>query len=250
MPCLSLAPTVWIADLRRLGAAADRLAVLLSPTEHARSQRFAHDADRRRFITARALTRLAVAACFACRSRDVAIALEPGGRPRLDFGAAPPSLSIAHAGDLVAVALAAPAAIGVDVEPLDRRLDPDSLVPMVCSESESHALRALDPAARRERLLHLWTLKEACLKATGHGLAMDPRDVVFDFAADGRPVLTGHPHAAGTRQPVPHWAFTLHRDHAGHVVAVAQHSAPGHAPVTAPVLTAADRLLAALLIAQ
>lgn len=249
-PCPAFPPTVWIADLRRLGAAAERLAMLLSPEEQSRSLRFVHAADRRRFVTGRALARLAAASCLSCGPRDVAIVLEPGGRPGLDAGAASPSLSIAHAGELVAVALAARAAIGIDVEPIDRQLDLDGLAPLVCSEAESHAIRGLDPAARRERLLHLWTLKEACLKATGHGLSIEPREVVFEFRGDASPVLTNHPHASGPTRDVPHWSFVLLPDCAGHVLAVAQHWAPGDAPVAAPVIGAADRLLAPVLASQ
>jgi 4'-phosphopantetheinyl transferase len=69
--------------------------------------------------------------------------------------------------------LALGAAVGVDVEALDRttRLDP-GIADAYFALDEAAALRAIgDAARRREQFLWLWTLKEACIKATGRCLS-------------------------------------------------------------------------------
>jgi 4'-phosphopantetheinyl transferase len=229
--------TVWIASLERAGAAADAFAPLLTPPEADRRRSFLHESDRRRFTLGRALARLAAAHALGCDARAIAIALDASGRPRLAPGA--PALSIAHAGDLVAVALGTDGDVGVDVEPLDRALDVDTLVPLVCDPAEARALRALEPLARPARLLSLWSLKEACLKATGAGLSTDPRDVVFAFDAHGQPVAVRTPQTRTAAQG--RWIFTLRSGCAGHVLAVAVHASHTAA---APVFADASVLLA------
>jgi 4'-phosphopantetheinyl transferase len=232
--------TVWIASLERAGARSDQLACLLTREEAERRGAFLHDIDRRRFTLGRALARLAAAPALRCNPHEVAIALEASGRPRLAQRNAP-SLSIAHGGDLVVVALAATDDVGVDVEPLARTPAIDTLAPLVCSAAEAQALRALDPDAQARRFLSLWTLKEACLKATGAGLSGDPRDIEFDFDADAQPLALRVP-AASEGEPVRHWTFTLRPDCAGHVLAVAVRGAAPAA--TTPVFTDAGALLA------
>ena len=96
-------------------------------------------------------------------------------------------LSVAHSGDLVAVAVAT-APVGVDVEQLDGRPrelgggDPDALGRVVLADEERAALAAVHPAGRARAFLVAWTRKEAVTKAQGDGLRVPFRDVVV--AAD------------------------------------------------------------------
>lgn len=96
------------------------------------------------------------------------------GKPRLPGSEL--ELSISHAGQRVAVAVTSEAPIGVDIEPLDR--SPTALITGALALSERRTLAATMPRDRTTAFLHYWTRKEAILKATGHGLAIEPNEVV------------------------------------------------------------------------
>ncbi|NJC11470.1 4'-phosphopantetheinyl transferase [Micromonospora profundi] len=177
---------------------------LLSEPERARAESIHRRAARRRFTTATALLKVAVAvtsggspggveirrACPDCRRLH--------GRPVLAGGA--PYVSLSHSGDRVAVALCADAPVGVDVEQVDAGIDVDAMVPFVLGASEQPAFRAVrSRQARVEAFFRCWTRKEAVLKATGDGLRIPMREVTVGtpygparlIGFPGRPELPG-----------------------------------------------------------
>ena len=106
------------------------------------------------------------------------------GRPRSD---PPLDLSLSHSGRWVGVALCKTGRVGLDVETV-REVSP-SLARRCLSGPELAWLQQVAPGpARNHRFFRLWTAKEAFLKATGVGLATDPRSITLD-CTDGDPVL-------------------------------------------------------------
>jgi 4'-phosphopantetheinyl transferase len=94
----------------------------------------------------------------------------PDGRPG-------PSVSLSHTAGIVAVALAADGALGVDIEH-HRPRDFTRLASQAFGEVE----RAAVARGGAEAFYHIWTLREAIAKATGEGLAI---------TANGRDLLAG-----------------------------------------------------------
>lgn len=76
---------------------------------------------------------------------------------------APWHMSISHAGRYVACAVAN-TRIGLDVEQPSRRRDLLGVAEMICTDEEFSHLSSLEPVARGQYFLALWTLKEAALK--------------------------------------------------------------------------------------
>jgi len=78
--------------------------------------------------------------------------------------------------DVGALALTASGEIGVDIEVLHRIDDLEALSERCFTPAEQHELDrcADDPGARDLLFLHGWTRKEACLKAVGSGLSLEP----------------------------------------------------------------------------
>lgn len=106
---------------------------------------------------------------LALRPADVVIATDAQGSPQAEgswqaqVNAAAPTVSIAHAGEIVVAALSDRGAVGVDVEPL-RPFPPDALTAAFATAE----LTLLPDDAARWRA---WCAKEAFAKARGGGLA-------------------------------------------------------------------------------
>src|SRR6516225_4521118 len=176
---------VWWA--RRQDAASGHIA-FLDETERQRWAGYRRDADRERFLAGCALAKMVIADSTGQRPGDVSFDRtcrqcgKPHGRPAIKGGRL--ELSIAHSGDLVAVAVAT-APVGVDVEQLEGRTrplggdgDPDALARLTLADTERAALAAVPPPGRARAFLVAWTRKEAVTKASGDGLRAGFRDVV------------------------------------------------------------------------
>jgi len=180
---------VWWA---RRQDASPHLAGLLDQAERRRWAAYRRDADRERFLVGCALAKTVIAACAGQRPADVSFDRtcrqcgRAHGKPVIN-GGGDLEHSVAHSGDLVAVAVAR-APVGVDVEQLDGRAhrlgsgDPDALARLVLAEDERSALAAVPPSGQSRAFLVAWTRKEAVTKAKGDGLQVPFGDVVV--AAD------------------------------------------------------------------
>lgn len=85
-----------------------------------------------------------------------------------------PRVSLAHDATACIAALAAPELpVGVDLERLDRPLQPD-LVANSFAAGEESLLAGLSGADHHERVLRIWCAKEAAAKCLGTGLLGDP----------------------------------------------------------------------------
>jgi 4'-phosphopantetheinyl transferase len=140
---------------------------LLVAAERERRSALRQPADQARFTVATALVRLAAGRRLGLPAHAVPIDRtcpdcgRPHGRPRLPGHDL--AVSISHSADRVLVALAG-APVGVDVEEISDRVDPDELA--------SHVLAAGERAPTRPEFFCYWTRKEAVVKATGDGLRM------------------------------------------------------------------------------
>lgn len=166
-----------------------KLLTLLSPVERTRHAGYRREVDANRFLLGAAMVRIVAGHHLGQPPQDVIVERRcpdcdrPHGKtvlPDSDL-----ELSISHSGDLVGLACHVGAAVGLDVEHLDRfnhRLDSDldsGLVQHVLATAEQHRLDRLGPDERLPGFLRYWTRKEALLKATGHGLRVELRGLVL-----------------------------------------------------------------------
>lgn len=162
---------VWVVVLAADGneTAADE--AWLSEVERARAARAA-PSRRREFVAGRRLLRGVCGAHLRCAPAAVPLTLLPTGKPALaaagDHGI---DLSLAHAGDVVLLAVSRAGAVGVDVEQLGRTGDHAALAARRFAPEEQAALEALPAAERPTAFTRCWTRKEAIVKAIGTGIA-------------------------------------------------------------------------------
>jgi 4'-phosphopantetheinyl transferase len=167
-----LAIDLWIADL---DAAVDDASIALDETESARAARFVFDRDRRRYLAAHRLLRGLLASRTGISAGALSIAADPNGKPHLVDH--PCAFNLSHSGDVVLIGTADDGEVGVDVEVLRPTLDLDVVVRSHFSAGERWTIESLAPGARDLAFLVGWTRKEACLKAVGVGLNIDPASI-------------------------------------------------------------------------
>lgn len=171
----------------------DALASVLDERERERAARRSNPA---RYIVAHALLRTCsgdalgvdpsavefVRTCATCGSHR-------HGKPALVGTGL--SVSLSYAGRLAVVARSWGGEVGVDVEEVDET-DFDGFNAVTLDPSEAPALEGLSGADLRCARARVWARKESVLKATGHGLVVDPRQVVVSGPADPAALVAWH----------------------------------------------------------
>jgi 4'-phosphopantetheinyl transferase len=161
---------VWCASLERAPNGVAELASVLSEDEQARAARYHSPVGRRQFMVARGLLRTLLGRYLSLDPKRITFALGPQGKPGL-AGSARPHFNVSHSHGVALIAVTDRTEVGVDVERLRHLSSQMELADRFFSPWEAATLRALDPEARCERFFHLWTRKEAFLKAHGAGLS-------------------------------------------------------------------------------
>jgi 4'-phosphopantetheinyl transferase len=183
---------------------------LLGQEERRRATAFRQRADRDAFVAAHALARFALQALVGGRPEEWLVTGREGEQPTAlgPDHLIRPRLSLSHVRGHVACALSRDHAIGVDVERMrDVQVLAEAVRPILAPE-ESLALEGNGPEVTADRLLRIWTLKEAFVKATGTGLGGLPdvsllRELSFDVATDP-PAVRGSSALFG---PSDRWTF-------------------------------------------
>lgn len=160
-------------------------AATLSGAEAERAARLHFPRDRARFMRGRGFMRRVLGAALGLAPGAVPLATGERGKPCLARHPTP-GFNLSHAGGLAVLALRPEGQVGIDLEPLAPARDLSGLHDTCLTLAEAAQLRDL-PAQRQDRaFLACWTAKEAVMKLTGDGLALDPRDIAL-VLEDGRP---------------------------------------------------------------
>ena len=185
---------IWRLRLNDLnGDPVETLRPLTVPAEHARARRYRFDADRHRHLAGRGLARFALSRQYDCAPQALSIMEGAHGKPKLqEPPSAPPTLhfNIAHTEDVVVVAVSRAHPVGIDVESRHRDADTDALARRVLTETERRRWQERPAPDQPAAFFHLWTCKEAFLKATGCGLQRAPDTVECTFDGDTVTTLT------------------------------------------------------------
>src|SRR5471030_2189312 len=117
-------PSVALGEIQIWCMRVDESAVgaavgLLDEEERARMERMRLGIARHEFVVGRAMLRVLAGAEAACGPREVTIGVGEFGKPRVDGL----EFSVAHSHGLVVLALSREAAVGVDLEWLEREIE-------------------------------------------------------------------------------------------------------------------------------
>ncbi len=139
-------------------------------------------------VQQRFLLRLLLGAYLDRPGRDVVIDREPAGKPVLAGDDAHRlAFSQSHAGPWLAIAISDGTAVGVDVEPGDRRPRWEKLAKRYFPAADAEAVCAEDEADGCRRFLDHWTAREALVKAAGRTLAGNVAGIALGTVPGERP---------------------------------------------------------------
>ena len=171
---------VWRTTLDSETTDVDLLYSLLPAEERLKADRFQLDLHRRRYITAHATLRRLIGAYLAEAFAVEPFVAGPNGKPAL--AGAGLRFNLSHAGALGLFAFALEREVGIDLETVDPAVEVDSVARTFFSQSEWSSLLALPSPRRVDGFYHVWSQKEAYLKARGEGVAHGLDH--FDVAAE------------------------------------------------------------------
>ncbi|GHC88057.1 4'-phosphopantetheinyl transferase family protein [Streptomyces flavofungini] len=161
---------LWCADLS--GPLSSSAAAVLTPDERNRAVRMAARPGQR-FVASRIFLRCLLSHRLGLPPARVPLRLSPHGKPYLAAVAGETwDVSLSHAGDTLAVAIARDRAVGVDIEPNRPQPAMNDIADGFFTPVERRYLRS-QPTDRQPTCFQLiWTAKEAYAKALGLGFAL------------------------------------------------------------------------------
>lgn len=190
--------SLWLVDLDGPGepAGGNDPACLLDPGEQARAARFHFARDARRFTASHIALRRLLAMHMDRDPASLGFQSGTQGKPRLAQGEAG-HFNLSHSGGWALIGLCPATEIGVDIEVPREMGDLMGLARANFTPAEQAALLDEPEHARLQAFLRCWTRKEACIKAIGSGLSVEP--ACFEAGIEPAPRTTvvpfeGHLH--------------------------------------------------------
>lgn len=114
---------------------------------------------------------------FGWQPEKIQLMKEETGKPYIKTSGRKKYVSFSHSQSLVLCAVSSSLDIGLDVETLDRQVNP-AIVKRILSENEWKVYGEEDP-------ISLWTIKEAAVKRIGTGLRRNLKDLKLEKYNDG-----------------------------------------------------------------
>lgn len=180
--------SLWLVDLEASSTEpAFRSLDALSGSERARAQRFHHAHDARWYVARHNALRLLLAAETRTHPKDLCFVEGAHGKPHLDLDT-PLQFNMSHAKGWALIGIGAGVEVGVDIEVPRPVADWSALARHCLSTAEWDDLAAVPQNQQFNTFLQCWTRKEACLKALGSGLTIEPGTFDAGIARDAREV--------------------------------------------------------------
>lgn len=166
---------LWLVNLDTPPTPTERASTLtgLSDQEKARADRFRFERDARRYRASHTALRTVLAGVTGIQAQDLSFEEGAFGKPHLPAPGLP-HFNMSHSGGWALIGVCHHRPIGVDIELLEPMDDLLALARRNFSAEECALFETTPPTLQLEAFLQCWTRKEACLKALGSGLSIEP----------------------------------------------------------------------------
>ncbi|RZS79623.1 4'-phosphopantetheinyl transferase [Phyllobacterium myrsinacearum] len=191
----------------------------LTVPEQERASSFRFDRDAIGFMAGRHLQRSILSLYTGEAAENLNVVTGDHGKPYL-AGETALAFNLSNTSGLAVLAVSRDCSVvGMDAEAHSVALEAGT-AEIICSAAESAMLSMLQGAERQALLLAFWTLKESLLKATGHGLTVEPHRLTVRVDPASRAIRMEHDLPGdGAR-----WHHRLFRSPSGHMIAVSAQS--------------------------
>ena len=163
---------LWWAVLDRPENEEKRLAALLVNEERQRADRFFFANHRRRFVAAHGMLRGLLGAYLDMPPQRVPVRRTDSGKPYLEKTANPGGIcfNLSHSHGMALYGFSTNRRIGVDIEYIRELTDIVKIAERFFPAGEAGRIASASGQRRQELFFRCWSVKEACLKATGQGI--------------------------------------------------------------------------------
>ncbi len=195
---------LWRLSLSQSPEQLAELSRVLRADETERAASFRFEVHQQRFVAGRGQLRQVLASYLRCAAGDVDFRYSQHGKPLLAGVPSdlPIEFNLAHSEDAALVAVTLENRIGVDLERIRPLDDLAGVARSAFSARECRELFSLESSEQQEAFFHVWTCKEAVLKALGTGFSLPSRSFdVSVFSGDGPRLIT----APASAHPAASW---------------------------------------------
>ncbi len=163
---------VWRIRWEEIRGLVEKAQYLLTEKEKERADAYLHEADRQRYMTGKILGKIIIGHYLNIDPSEIWYYLDEYGKPhvRLDSEDNVIEFNISHSGAWVFMAFSRNIRVGIDVEEVKAMERYMGLAKTIFQESEYEFLQKENNIST---FYHIWTAKEAYIKALGCGLSMD-----------------------------------------------------------------------------
>jgi 4'-phosphopantetheinyl transferase len=172
---------LWRFTLNVSDSVHEEFREILSEDEVARAERFRLPHLRRRFVAGRGALRTILGGCLGVEPRELVFSYSAHGKPSLAEAPVDIQFNVSHSDDLMVVAVCRESPIGVDIEKQDPRFHSLEIAARYFCQSENDEIARRGGEAGQRAFFQFWTAKEAVLKATSLGMALDLSKLEIDL---------------------------------------------------------------------
>lgn len=168
---------VWHMDVNAERSNAARFWETLSPDERTRAGRFLHTEHQTRYAVTRGGLRMLTGRYLRREPTSLQFVYGSHGKPALlrEYSFDDLRFNVSHCENSVLYAFACGQEVGVDIERVRENKDALALANRWFTDHEAQTLRVQRPDLQQLAFFKTWVRKEACLKASGKGLARSMR---------------------------------------------------------------------------
>jgi 4'-phosphopantetheinyl transferase len=181
---------------------------ILCAAEIARADVFRFVKDAAQYVQSRSTLRRILARYLDLAPAEIRFQYSSHGKPELDGPGRQLHFNLSHSHDLAVIAVSGDIEVGIDVE---RRTDLGYLDLASRFFAPREVQHLQESPCLPDRFFHIWTRKEACLKAIGTGLStpLDAFDVLGEAALDEHQ----HCHLISWQPAESYYAAVAMREH-------------------------------------